>query len=98
MKMGENKGYFTRKRAELGNQSIVERYDKGKFVSLESSYRGWQHREIDRVTETALQLLYELPGMTSGGFWMDDLAATCEFIGDSYKALAKLIRGRKKKQ
>jgi len=95
--MSGNKGYFTRKRAELGNQSIVERYDEGKFVSLESTDRSWQHREIDRVTETALQLLYELPGMTSGGSWIDDLAATCDFIGDSYKALAKMIKGRKKK-
>ena len=96
--MNENKDYFTRKRAELGNQSIAERYDEGRFVSLESSYRGWQHREIDRVTETALQLLYELPGMASGGFWIDDLAATCDFIGESYKALAKMIRGRKKEK
>jgi len=95
--MEENNGHFTRKRAELGNRSIAERYDEGKFVSLESGYRGWQHREIDRITEAALQLLYELPGMTSGGFWMDDLAATCDFIGDSYKALARMIKGRKKK-
>jgi len=32
--MSGNKGYFTRKRAELGNQSIVDHYDEGKFVSL----------------------------------------------------------------
>ncbi len=94
--MSESEGYFTRKRAELGNQSIAERYDKGKFVSLESSHRNWQHREIDKVTETTLQLLYELPGMYSGGFWIDELAATCDFIGESYKALAKLIKRRKK--
>jgi len=96
-KMSEKEGWFTRKRKELGNRSIVEYYDEGKFVSLGSlSHRNWQHREIDRVTETTLQLLYELPGMYSGGYWIDELAATCDFIGDSYKALAKLIKGRKK--
>jgi len=95
--MSENKGYFTRKREELvGKKSIAEYYDEGRFTSLGYSHLGWQHHEIDKVTETALRLLYEVPRMTSGGGWIEELAATCDFIADSYKALAKLIRARDK--
>ena len=96
--MSNSKGWFTRKREELmDNKSIAEFYDEGRFTSLRYSHIGWQHREVDRVTETSLRLLYEASGMTTKSVedWIESLAATCDFIADNYKALAKLIRARK---
>jgi len=96
--MSNNKDWFTRKREELmDNKSIAEFYDEGRFTSLKYSHIGWQHREVDRVTETSLRLLYEVSGMTTESVedWKESLAPTCDYIGNNYKALAKLIRARK---
>lgn len=94
--MSEKEGWFTRKRKELmNNKSIAEFYDEGRFTSLTHTHVSWQHREVDRITRMSLHLLYEVSGMTSVEDWAESLAATCDYIGNSYKALAKLIRGRK---
>ena len=96
--MSEKEGWFTRKRKELmNNKSIAEFYDEGRFTSLTHTHIGWQHREVDRVTETSLHLLYEASGMTVREVedWIESLAAICDYIGNNYKALAKLIRARK---